>query len=343
MTMDIQITPYHDPVFILVPRDAVKDQRHRLVKFAGWMAADGRPWHMPDLEAYRDTLLPSYAPRTVAAHLSTVRSRYADLVRDRDLFYAIAAQRTDDPLERKAIADEIITRIKNATDPKAAPVATVIIQDVADRGHLRLTSAQASALMAAPGVDTLLGLRDTVLLATLLCTGIREAELCALDVGDLRQHLGGELALLVRKGKGCKQRLVPYGELDWTLAVLDKWTAAAGIEGGAVFRGFYKGGQRLRLERLKMRQVQKILRGYPVMVKGHLTAVRPHDCRRTYARLMYDAGTDPLAIQQNLGHSDLSTTLGYIGKLDAARRRPKAIYTFDLGLLASVPVQVALQ
>ena len=44
-----------------------------------------------------------------------------------------------------------------------------------------------------------------------------------LDVGDLRQRLGGELALHVREGKGARERLVPYGDLDWCLAVVDAW------------------------------------------------------------------------------------------------------------------------
>jgi integrase len=121
-------------------------------------------------------------------------------VGDRDLFYAIAAQRTDDLLERKAIVDEIVTRIGNAIDPEAARVKTKIRQDRPDVDHLRLTSAQGSALMATPGVATLLGLRDSAVIALMLCTGVREAELSALDVPDLRQRLGGELALHVREG-----------------------------------------------------------------------------------------------------------------------------------------------
>ena len=66
-----------------------------------------------------------YKPSTVSAHLSTVRARYADLARDRDRFYESVARQTDDLLERKAIVDELGTRIQNATDPAAAPVKTI--------------------------------------------------------------------------------------------------------------------------------------------------------------------------------------------------------------------------
>ena len=50
----------------------------------------------------------------------------------------------------------------------------------------------------------------------------------------------------------------------------------------------------------------------------------------SYARRLYEAGFDLVAIQQNLGHADVKTTLGYIGELDAEKRRPPAIYAFDL-------------
>ncbi len=328
-----------DPLNTLVPGDAGKDARHRLSRYAEWLTGQACPWHKPALAAYRDHLLNAgHTPSTVSAHLSTIRARYADIIRERDLFYALAAQRTDDFVERKAIVDESITRIENAIDPRSAPVQLKTVQDQPDTEHVRLTSAQASALMTAPGVDRLASLRDTAVIALMLCTGIREAELSALDVLDLRQRLGGELALHVRKGKGRKERLIPYGELEWVLAILDRWMAAAGIGSAAVFRGFYKGNRRLRAGRLSVRAIQYLLASYPVMVNGTLIAVKPHDLRRTYARRLYEAGVEPVAIQQNLGHTDLKTTLCYIGELDATARRAPAVYEFDLGKLATAPV-----
>jgi site-specific recombinase XerD len=173
----------------------------------------------------------------------------------------------------------------------------------------------------------------------MLCTGIREAELCSLDVPDLRQALGGALALHVREGKGCKERLIPYGELEWVLAIVDKWLEATGIGQGPVFRGLYKGGRKLRPGRLSVRAVEYIVGAYPVMVNGEMVSVKPHDLRRTYARRLYEAGFDLVAIQQNLGHADVKTTLGYIGELDAEQRKPPAIYSFDLKSLNGAPMR----
>lgn len=329
----------------IIPADADKDGRYRLGRFERWLVAEGQPWHTPDLAAYRDHLLAGgYTPSTVKAHLSTVRGRYRHIIDanpTRAALYELAQAQAPEagPADQKAMVDEALTRLENAIDPEAAPLKMTTHQDRADAAHLRLTADQANTLLAAPGVATLGGLRDTAAISLLLCTGIREAELSALLVGDLRQRLGGELALHVRQGKGSKARLVPYGDLSWVLAIVDKWLAAAAIDAGPVLRGFYKGTERLRPGRLCVRAIQDILRAYPIMVDGALATARPHDLRRTYARRLYEAGFDPVAIQQNLGHADLKTTLGYIGTLDAARRRPPAIYSFDLARLARTPIQ----
>jgi site-specific recombinase XerD len=324
--------------FNLIPTGANKDIRYRLNKFTRWIAAQGCGWHEPDLVAYRDHLLNTYAPSTVQAHLSTIRGRYREILQDnttRDVLYRLASQTAESPADRKALVDELLTRIENDIDPGRSSVKTTTRQDRPDSQHLRLTSEQASALMAAPGLGTLEGLRNTAAISTMLCTGVREAELSALMVQDLRQRLGGELALHVRKGKGRKERLIPYGELSWVLAIVDRWLAVARIEKGYVFRGLYKGGRQLRPGRFSVRAIQYILASYPIMVDGELVTVRPHDLRRTYARLLYEAGVDLVAIQQNLGHADVKTTLGYIGTLDAGRRRAPAIYSFDLARLFS--------
>jgi site-specific recombinase XerD len=335
----------------LVPPGADKHTRHRLGKFETWMDTQGRPWYAPDLVAYRDTLLADgKAATTVSAHLSTIRARYATIIADnatRDALHDLAGKRLqelgqeDTPANRKAFVDELVTRIENATDPKVAPVKVKVSQDRPDSEHLRLTREQASALIATPGFDTLRCLRDTAIIALMLCTGVREGELSALKVPDLRQRLGGELALHVREGKGRKERLIPYGELDWVLAIVDVWIKAAGISEGYVFRGIYKGDERLRSGRLSVRAIQYILADYPIVIGGEMIMVKPHDLRRTYARRLYEAGVDTVAIQQNLGHADLKTTLGYIGNLDAGRRRAPAVYTFDLAkLLKQTEIEV---
>ncbi|NJL54997.1 hypothetical protein HC928_07270 [bacterium] len=209
---------WRDHFRLLMPPDADKDVRSRVGFFLDWLAFTGRPWHDPDLAAYRDYLLNErhridpatgddvpalLSPTTVQAHLSTVRGRYEALLRDngvRQMLYDLTPPDAS-PADRKALVDEALARVQNAVHPTTAPVTTLTVQDAADADHLRLKPDQVRMLLRAPGVDTLTGLRDTALLALFACTGIREAELVALDVADLRQTLGGELALRVREAK----------------------------------------------------------------------------------------------------------------------------------------------
>jgi len=308
-----------------------KDVIHRVDSFITWLDDNGMTWTEPDLAAYRDYLLNDrprpLAPRSVAAHLSTIRGRYHVLLKSNDVrkHLSALAPAGATAADRKALIDEILVRISNAVDPIHAPVTVVTEKDVSDDKHLRLTSGQLEELVRAPGVETVKGIRDTAMLALMACTGIREAELAALDVDDLRHYLDGELSLLVREGKGATQRLIPYGDLEWCLLYVDKWLSVAGISEGAVFRSFWRGNKKVRPNRISGRAIIDVVQSYPVMVRGDLRSVNPHDLRRTYAKLQYEAGMDILRIKDNLGHADVKTTQGYIGRGDGTDRRGKGI------------------
>ncbi len=118
------------------------------------------------------------------------------------------------PEQQLALMTEFETRLKNALDPNNAPITIIEIQDERDTDHLWLTPPQVATLVLTPGFDTLKGLRDTAMIALMLCTGVRAAELLALDFDDLQVMFGSTLALRIRSGKGSKQRLIPYGAQD---------------------------------------------------------------------------------------------------------------------------------
>ena len=143
-------------------------------------------------------------------------------------------------------------------------------------------------------------LRDAALLAVLVCTGLREMELVALDVSDLRQRVNGRLGVAVREGKGAKSRFVPYGGLSVVLEYVDAWKRSAGIHSGALFRGLRRAkageDEPVRPTRLGVRTVLDVLERYPLYIDGESRVVRPHDLRRTYARLLHDAGMPLTAI-----------------------------------------------
>lgn len=181
--------------------------------------------------------------------------------------------------------------------------------------RVRLTRKEAEELLHSPGTDSIKGLRDTSLIALMLCTGLREAEVRALDVADLDHEFEAAPALHVPEGTGCTERLIPFGDMLWVLGTTEAWLSRAGIMEGAVFRGFLRDGSTPRQGRIGLRSIRLILDSYPIVVNGERVTVTPLDLRRTYAAHLFAAGMDIGAIQENLGVSELSTAIDYIGNL----------------------------
>ncbi|MEO8397043.1 MAG: tyrosine-type recombinase/integrase [Chloroflexota bacterium] len=332
------IVPQQQTIADLLAEVTSKDARHRVNAFVAWMHSTGGNWQTPDLAAYRDYLLTvtGLAPASVAAHLSTVRGRYQRLLDSNALRTSLYSLTPDEAsaADRKAFVDETLAQLANAVRASAAPITVIHQQDDLDAQHVRLSIEQALELLDAPATDARNtrreALRDAALIALMLCTGLREMEVCALDVDDLRQKVNQQLGVaVVRSGKGAKARFVPYGGLAWCLEYADTWLTSAGISSGAVFRGFRKakrGSEKpVRPARLSVRAVQEILKRYPVYGDNETLHVAPHDLRRTYARFLHDAGVLVVAIQQNLGHATLETTLRYIGDLKIEQRKPPTI------------------
>ncbi|MCY4466960.1 MAG: tyrosine-type recombinase/integrase [Chloroflexi bacterium] len=327
---------------VLMPSAPSKDQKSRLGFFIDWLTRAERHWYQPDLRAYRDYLLyertrrnnrnqvkaATLSPQTALAHLATIRGRYKELTRSneiRDRLYELANPYASEA-EQRALVDEFFVRLANDLHPTAAPIKVVEMQDRADSEHLRLKPYQVNALLGAPGISSLRGLRDTALMTLMVCTGIRAAEAAALHVDDLRQQLGGELSLRVREGKGGKQRLIPYGPLNWCLMYMEAWLQAAQIKAGPVFRRILKGNRSIGAKGIGAWTVNDIMNNYPISMDGALRLVKPHDLRRTYARNAYDFGMDLERIRQNLGHASLQTTQTYIGALDGRDRHPPNMF-----------------
>lgn len=342
--------PYSNATMLTSP-GVDKNTHSRLRQFAVWLEAGAKQWITPDLAAYRDHLLyeRGLQPTSVDAHLGTIRAHYRHVILpQREAFYALLPRIFDARAaamsisDKKAAVDEIVLRLERAIDPRHSRVSITRHQDEGDSDHLRLTVAQAQALLAQPDLSTNKGLRDTAIIALMLATGLREGEVVALQVGDLRQRLGGELALRVRHGKGNKARLIPYGGEVWALWAVERWLERlqdiclrAGLpftEKTPVFIALARGGNSpTGLNQsgglaLTTRGLQKILASYPVEIEGAPTPVKAHDLRRTYARRQFEAGMALEALRQNLGHDDLRTTLGYIGRLDGEWRRGRTVF-----------------
>ena len=164
-----------------------------------------------------------------------------------------------------------------------------------------LSESQARRLMASPFPASLIGKRDRAILELLYGAGIRLGEAVRADVSDLDLSQG---LLLVRNGKGKKDRVVPVGGR----AAIALGTYLAAIRPELVRRL----EQALFLSRDGAR-LSKI--GLQAMVKRHGQAigvhVSPHTLRHTCATHLLRGGADIRHVQELLGHRSLQTTALY--------------------------------
>jgi integrase/recombinase XerD len=158
-------------------------------------------------------------------------------------------------------------------------------------------------LLAAPGGDNPLAWRDRALLELGYGAGLRVSELCGLEVGDL--HAGDALVRVV--GKGDKQRLVPIGRRIISVVSLYLGSVRPTLDRGAT-RGRillnHRGGP---LSRVGAWGIVKRAAARAGLAKR----VTPHSLRHSFATHLLEGGADLRAVQEMLGHADLSTTQIY--------------------------------
>jgi site-specific recombinase XerD len=139
--------------------------------------------------------------------------------------------------------------------------------------------------------------RDVAILELFYSSGLRLAELIALDVGHVDVYSESVRVL----GKGRKERVVPVGAP--ALAAIQRYRQEAGVHAGPLFLSKVR-------RRLTQPNVWLVLKRYlphtsiPVQVS-------PHKLRHSFATHLLDAGADLRSVQSLLGHASLSTTQIY--------------------------------
>ncbi|HEY9034866.1 MAG TPA: site-specific tyrosine recombinase XerD [Pseudomonadales bacterium] len=166
-----------------------------------------------------------------------------------------------------------------------------------------LTEQDVEALLAAPDIETPLGLRDRAMLELLYACGLRVTELVSLKTGDINLMQG-----VIRVfGKGSKERLVPMGELaaQWLAQYYrDGRPCLLKVTGGDICFPSSRGAQMTRQtfwHRIKRYAKQA----------GISKPLSPHTLRHAFASHLLNHGADLRVVQLLLGHSDLSTTQIY--------------------------------
>jgi integrase/recombinase XerC len=168
-----------------------------------------------------------------------------------------------------------------------------------------LNQDEAKTLVEAPDSHNVLALRDRALLELLYSSGLRVSELTGLKI----QNVDMENELLRVKGKGGKERIVPFGEKAKVALeeYLDKRRELLGqgrlIENDFIFLNY-------RGEKLTARSVERIIKKYRTK-SGLSKEISPHVLRHSFATHLLEGGADLRVIQELLGHSSLSTTQKY--------------------------------
>ena len=149
-----------------------------------------------------------------------------------------------------------------------------------------------------------LGLRDRAMLEVLYSTGMRRMELAGLHVFDIDSERG---TVMVRQGKGKKDRMIPIGEraVAWVRRYIDTVRPQLAVEpddGTLFLTGMGDAFTPNRLTQL----VRNYVRAADLGKSGSC-----HLFRHTMVTLMLEHGADIRFIQQMLGHADLSTTQIY--------------------------------
>ncbi len=166
-----------------------------------------------------------------------------------------------------------------------------------------LTIQEIDKIFSMVDIDNPLGLRDRAILETLYACGLRVSELINIEINDLYLQEGYIRVL----GKGSKERIVPIG--NSASDFIAKYIKESRIKvknintGNNLFLNF-RGGKLSRMG------IWDIVSKYCRMAKIE-KEIHPHTLRHSFATHLLEGGADIRAIQEMLGHSDISTTQIY--------------------------------
>ncbi|MBR4748205.1 MAG: site-specific tyrosine recombinase XerD [Abditibacteriota bacterium] len=165
-----------------------------------------------------------------------------------------------------------------------------------------LTPAETEALLSAPDVTDVLGMRDKAMLELMYACGMRVSELIRVEINDIYREDG----LIRIFGKGSKERIVPVGEM--ALVCIDGYMARSRpvlckTASDYVFLNRY--GRPMTRE-----MFWKLVKKYAAEA-GIRKNITPHMLRHSFATHMLERGADIRALQEMLGHASINTTEVY--------------------------------
>ncbi|MEN8792038.1 MAG: site-specific tyrosine recombinase XerD [Lentimonas sp.] len=181
-----------------------------------------------------------------------------------------------------------------------------------------LTREEVERLLDAPSMTTPHGLRDRAILELFYSSGLRVSELC----GILFQNINLDDGFVRVFGKGSKERIAPIGSAA-IKAVSDYVTA-----GRPQFIKARTGSELFLSQQgraISRKMVWVLIKGYAQKI-GIEKPIKPHLLRHSFATHLLEGGADLRAIQEMLGHSDISTTQIYTSVQAARMADEHALY-----------------
>jgi integrase/recombinase XerD len=257
------------------------------------------------------------APLTLAAYrrdlclyatwLQATAAKVLDATQESDLLAYMASRHT---ATRATTANRRLTVFKRYfrwAVREHVVAADPTLRVLAARQPLRvpktLSEAQVEALLAAPDVDTPLGLRDRTMVELMYASGLRVSELVQIKT----VHLGLNEGVLRVMGKGSRERLVPFG--GEAHAWLQRYLAQSRplILGATPAEAMFV----TRLGAGMTRQMfWQLVKRYAAAA-GITAPLSPHTLRHAFATHLLNHGADLRAVQMLLGHADIGTTTIY--------------------------------
>jgi integrase len=203
---------------------------------------------------------------------------------------------------RRVLLETLRLELMSAEDYRKAIDFPPVNATTEPRGR-SLDKKEISALLATCRSGGPLDIRDAAIVALLRGTGLRRAELVALDRSDVNLAAG---ELLIRKGKRGKNRRVYLS--PEVSAFVERWLAIRGNRSGPLFCRVRRGGH-LQLGRMNPDSIWRMLK-HRAKLAG-LEHFSPHDFRRTFCSDLLDAGVDIVTVGKLAGHESPATTARY--------------------------------
>jgi len=260
--------------------------RRDLVAWSAWLGTRGLlAADRGDVEAWLADQFRAKAKATsIARRLSALRR-----------FYRLQ-------LEHAAVREDPTVRVRAPKMPRRLPKL--------------LSEAQVEALLAAPSIESTLGLRDRAMIETLYATGLRVSELIGLKISQVSLDSG-----VVRvMGKGSKERLVPLG--DEAVTWLQRYLKGArpGLAAKGKSDHLFLTARRTPMTR---QAFWALIKRYAVKSAIPAASLSPHVLRHAFATHLLNHGADLRVVQLLLGHADITTTTIYT---HVARERLKQLH-----------------